>query len=192
MATVDASDRWQVRCAQILKGHGFVPGLSNPALIAQVERNVKWLGHGDDFMVAMPTHEKFWFESVMFPKYNPDGIISIQMATLQWNLVSSGRAELRADTRHVAMVLGGLGLEKSSSVVTPVAKRPKSEELLLLAGAKSLTAEDTTLYRSVSGPLRLVICGRLSGARDETSHDHRLRETQTCWTLLVRATSSSN
>ena len=30
------------------------------------------------------------------------------------------------------------------------AKRPKSEELLLLAGAKFLSAEDTTLYRSVT------------------------------------------
>ena len=47
-------------------------------------------------------------------------------------------------------MLRDLGLEKSSPVVTPVAKRPKSEELLLLAGAKPLNAEDTTLYRSVT------------------------------------------
>ena len=43
-----------------------------------------------------------------------------------------------------------LGLEKSSLVVTPVAKRPKSEELLLLAWAKPLNAEETTLCRSVT------------------------------------------
>ena len=48
------------------------------------------------------------------------------------------------------MVLRDLGLEKSSLVVTLVAQRPKSEELLLLAGAKFLNAEDTTLYRSVT------------------------------------------
>ena len=48
------------------------------------------------------------------------------------------------------MVLRDLGLEKSSPVVTPVAKRPKSEELLLPARAKPLNAEDTTLYMSVT------------------------------------------
>ena len=36
------------------------------------------------------------------------------------------------------MVLRDLGLEKSSSVVTLVAKRPKSEAFLLVAGAKPL------------------------------------------------------
>ena len=68
---------------------------------------------------------------------------------IRWD-PASGRAELEADTRHVAMVLRDLGLEKSSPVVTPVAKRPQSEELLLLAGAKPLNGEDTTLYRSVT------------------------------------------
>ena len=63
---------------------------------------------------------------------------------------ASGRAELEADTRHVAMVLRDLGLEKSSHVVALAAKRPKSEELLLLAEAKLLNAEDTTLNRSVT------------------------------------------
>ena len=48
------------------------------------------------------------------------------------------------------MVLRDLGLEKSSLHVALVGKRPKSEELLLLAGAKPLNAEDTTLYRSVT------------------------------------------
>ena len=48
------------------------------------------------------------------------------------------------------MVLRDLGLEKSTPFVTHVAKRPKSEEFLLLAGAKPLNAEDTTLYRSVT------------------------------------------
>ena len=101
----------------------------------------------------------------------------------------SGRAELEADTRHVVMVLRDLGLEKSSPV-TPVAKRPKLEELLL-AEAKLLNEGDTTLYRS-AGPTRLVICCRLSGTRDEKSHDEGLRGTQTCWTLLERATGWSN
>ena len=81
--------------------------------------------------------------------------------------------------------------KKSSPVVAPVAQRPKSEGLLLLAGAKPLNAEDATLYRSVTrrvGPSRLVICCRLSGTRDEKSHDEGPRGTQMCWPLLKGAT----
>ena len=68
---------------------------------------------------------------------------------IRWD-PASGRAELEADTRHGAMVLRDLGLEKSSPCVTPVAKRPKSKELLQLARAKPLNAEDAMLYRSVT------------------------------------------
>ena len=61
------------------------------------------------------------------------------MATLnrviRWD-PTSGRAELEADTRHVAMLLQDQGLEKSTPVVTPVAKREKSGELPLRAGVK--------------------------------------------------------
>ena len=48
------------------------------------------------------------------------------------------------------MVLRDLGLERSTPVVNIVAKRPKSEELVLLAGAKPLNGEDATFYRSVT------------------------------------------
>ena len=48
------------------------------------------------------------------------------------------------------MVLQDLPLEKSSLVVTPRTKRPMSEKLLLLAGAKHLNAEDTTLCKTVN------------------------------------------
>ena len=45
--------------------------------------------------------------------------------------------EQEADTKHVVMVLRGMELEKSTQVVTLVAMRSKSEEILLLAGAKT-------------------------------------------------------
>ena len=54
------------------------------------------------------------------------------------------------------MVLRDPGLEKSSLVVTLVAKRPKSEELLLLAGVKPLNAKDTASYRSIT--IRVNYC----------------------------------
>ena len=99
----------------------------------------------------------------------------------------SGRAELEADTRHVAMVLRDLKLEKAKPVATLVAKRPKSEELPLLTAAKPLNAEDAGLYHNaieqdVCGPSGLLVCCRPCGTRDKESHDKRLRGTQTCGT----------
>ena len=131
-------------------------------------------------------------KSVLFSKYDgkctakvhSDGNTAMEASFLKrvikWDPTSG-----RADTKHIAMELRGLGLGKSTPVVTPVAS-PKSEELLLLAGAKLLNAEDSTLYRSVtmrvnhldSGPSRLVIRCRLSGTRDEDSHDERPRGTK--------------
>ena len=154
--TGDDSARWQAHYAHILKEHEFVKGLSNPSLFLHVERDIRLLVHGDDFMVEMPIHEEKWFESVLFSKYDgmctvkfkSDGNTAMEASFLNrvilWDS-SSGRAVLEADTRHIAMVLRDLGLKKSTRVVTLVAKRPQSEEHLLLAGAKPLNAEDTTL-----------------------------------------------
>ena len=49
--TVDVSARWQAHHAQILKWHSFVQGLSNLAFFVHVERDIRLLFHGDDFMV---------------------------------------------------------------------------------------------------------------------------------------------
>ena len=154
--TVDASARWQAHYAQILNEHEFVPGLSTPSLSAHVERDIRLLVRGGDFTVEMPTHEEKRFESVLFSKYDgmctgkfhSDGHTAMEASLLnrvmQWDS-TSGKAEfLEADTRHVAMVLRDLGLVKSTPFVTLVAKRQKSEELQLLAGAKPLNADDIT------------------------------------------------
>ena len=96
---------------------------------------------------------------------------------------------------HVVIVLRDLGLRKSTLVVTPVVKRPKSEELLLLAGAKPLNAQDTTLHRSVmvrvnhlflDRPVLSFAAGSL--ARGMKSPSRNLK----CWAPLARGTSRSD
>ena len=67
--TVDASARWRAHHAQILKGHGFVQGVSSPSLFVHVERTVRRLVLGDDFMVEV-THEEKWSESVLLSNYD--------------------------------------------------------------------------------------------------------------------------
>ena len=119
---------------------------------------------------------------------------SFVLEPLIWKKVTSGKAELEADTRHVAMVLRDLGLEKSPPVVALFDKRP-SEDFLLLASAKHLNAEGTTLYKSVTMRVNYLSLGRptcirrkISGTSSEESHDEKLRGTQTCWALLARTT----
>ena len=97
------------------------------------------------------------------------------------------------------MVLRDLGLENTTRVVTPVAKRPKSEEFQLLAGAKTserrgyhvVQVSHDAREQLVSGPSRLVIRCGLSGTGDEESQDERPRGARTCWALLARATSGA-
>ena len=107
------------------------------------------------------------------------------------------RGELEADTWHVAMVLRDPGLEKSSLVETLVAKRPKSEKI---SAAGRREASERKGYHVVQvnynvckllSPDRpdLSFVARISGTRDEESHDEGPRGTQTCWTVLEKATS---
>ena len=147
--TMDASAHWQGHQA-----HGFVQGLGNPSLFVHVERDVRLLVHGDDFMVEMSTLKRNGSKASCSRPWKVHGEVPFRCNTameasflhrvIQW-VPTPGRAELEADTRHVAMVLGDLGLEKSTPVVTLVANSPTSEELALLAGAKPLNAEYTTL-----------------------------------------------
>ena len=98
------------------------------------------------------------------------------------------------------MVLRDLGLGKSTPVVTLDAKRPQSEELLLLAGATPLNAEDTTLYRFVAMRVEyksldrqdlLFAAGSLARGLNGATIK-RPRAAQTCWRLLEGTTSWSS
>ena len=62
--TVDAA-RWQVNCSELLKMRGFMQGASNPALMYHPQRDIRFLVHGDDFMVEMPSDCGAWFESIL-------------------------------------------------------------------------------------------------------------------------------
>ena len=120
--TPDARARWQAHHAQILKRHGFVPGLSNPV---QVERDVRLLVHGDDFMVQMPTRDEK--RLVLDIRWNVRGAVPLGWQHFDANFVcvpcdQMGPRSWQADTRHVAMVLRDLGLEKSYDSCGPASE----------------------------------------------------------------------
>ena len=110
----------------------------------------------------MPIHEDKRFEGVLSSKhdgtctgkFHSDGDTLTEIwflnRLIRWD-PATGRAEFARLIRGTSQwCFEFCDWKKSSLVVTPVARRPKSEELLLLAEAKSLNAEDTTLYRSVT------------------------------------------
>ena len=124
----------------------------------------------------MPTHEEKWFASVLFSKnggtctekFHSNGNSAMEGSFLshviRWT-PTSGRAELEADKRHVSMVLRDLRLEKSTPVVTPVAKRPKSDEPLLLAGSGCYVVQVS--HDTFEQPLSVPTCHSLQALWQE-------------------------
>ena len=122
----------------------------------------------------------------------PDGNTAMDAScvnrVIQWD-PTSGRAGLEARGHGASRSWTG----KSTPVVTPVAKRPKVGRTSV--AGRCDTAERRGYHSSqvahdareqlVSVSSRLVIRCRLSGRRDEESHDERPRGTQTCLALLA-------
>ena len=198
--TVNASARWQAHHAQILKEHSFVHGTSNLELFVHVERDLRLLVHGDNFMVEMPTRKEKWFSRNTMEharrSFHSDGDTltktSFLNCVIRWD-PASGRGELEADARHVAMVLRDPGLEKSSLVVTDACGQAPEVRRISPAGWRE--ASERKGYHVV--PVSYNACkllsrdrpdlsfaARLPGTRDEESHDEGPRGTQTCWTVL--------
>ena len=75
---------------------------------------------------------------------------------IRWDPVL-GRAELDADTRHVAMVLRDLGLAIATPAVTRVAKRPNADDA-------ALHSRNASELLWTVGTCRML---QLSGTRDE-------------------------
>ena len=176
MACRESAANWQAHHAQILKEHGFVPSLSGH-LERDIRRSftltVSWwrcpLTKNDGSKASFSRRQHCDGSFVLEP-CDEGGIP--HLAGLSWWLT----------TRHVTMVLRDLGLEKPTPVVAAVAKRPKAEELLTVAGGQ-LNGEDyqpvqvghdaRELHCLSLGPSRLVIRWKLSGTRDEEGHNEK-------------------
>ena len=150
--------------------------ISNPAL---------W--NGGDFMVEMPLTKRNGSSASCSQKtmestqeFHSDGNILTETSFLngvfRWDPASESKLRLPRNTSQWCFELG---LEKSSPVVTLVAKRPKWEELPLLAGKKPPNAEKTTLYKSVAMRVNYLSldCPELSFAasftKNEKLHDKK-------------------
>ena len=61
----------------------------------------------------------------------------------------TGRVTYEAGPRHAEMIIRQLNLQNAKSVTTPAEKK-KSSEVLASVGLPPVTAEQTTLYRSLA------------------------------------------
>ena len=120
-------------------------------------------------MVEMPTHEEKRFDSVLFLQVRRKAHRKVPFKWHHCNgsfvlepcdPVGSHTWQSRVGGQHEARCNGvsrsGTG-EVNARGHSCVAKRPKSEELPLLAGAKPLIAVDTTLYRVSHGACELLV-----------------------------------
>ena len=176
-------------------------------LFVHVERDVRLLLHGDDFLAEIPTHDKKWFEGVLFSKYDGkctedvpfewqhlDGNFVLEPCGQMWSRIWWRR--IRGTSQ---MVLRGCGIGK---VVSCCDSCGQASDVGRTSAAGGSEASERRAYHVVQvsynalkllvpGPSRRVVCCKLPGTRDEECHDERLRWTQSCWTLLERATSWS-
>ena len=155
--TQDASHVWQSDYSELLKKHNFECGKAWTSVFWHKEKNIKLLVHGDDFLVLSDKAGQEYMQKVLQERYEfrCDGLIGKgggSHLTVLNRIVTydheTGKVTYEADPRHAEMIIRQLNLENAKSVVTPSEKK-KSSEVLASVGLPPVTAEQTTLYRSL-------------------------------------------
>ena len=156
--TQDASHVWQEDYSNHLKRKHFHQGQAWTSVFRHDELDIKLLVHGDDFMVLADQEGQEYMHQVLKEKYEykRDGEIgkgSRKHLTILNRIVTyeqnTGRATYEANPRHAEMIIRQLNLQNAKSVTTPAEKK-KSSEVLASVGLPPVTAEQTTLYRSLA------------------------------------------
>ncbi|CAK0861016.1 unnamed protein product, partial [Prorocentrum cordatum] len=157
--TVDAYHVWQDDYIGLTSSHGFVKGVSNPALLYRAERHIQAEVHSDDFGVIMRKSQEGWFEDVLSRyDFKVAGIMSSRPLQEQSVVYLNRRsAYLEADARHVKKVIRDLGLGNAKEVTTPAVKRSVAEILSSNQTSPKSDDEKVKTYRSVT--MRIMCLG---------------------------------
>ena len=111
-------------------GLGLRKGTSSPCLFLHKEWGVKVLVHGDDFLCAGPRANVEWLRAKIKEKYETkdevmgpgaDDVKKLTVLNREIRWTSKG-IEIEGDSRHVAAIVKGLGLEDSKSLAIPIEK----------------------------------------------------------------------
>ena len=143
-------------------------------------------------MVEMPTREEKCLESVLCSKYDgncTDKFHSDCNAAMGASFLTreirrdptSGRAELEADTRYVAMVLRDLGLEEGNTSCNSCCQTSECGRTLVAGRCDNTYLSLVQTCRSMHWHEGM-----------QKSHDEGLGGTETCWSPLARATGWSD
>ena len=143
--------------SHVLKRKHFHQGQAWTSVFRHGELDIKLLVHGGDFLVLVDQEGQEYMQQVLKEKYEYrcDGEIgkgSGKHLTILNRIVSyeqeTGRVTYEADPRHAEMIIRQLNLQNAKSVTTPAEKK-KNSEVLASVGLPPVTAEQTTLYRSL-------------------------------------------
>ena len=155
--TQDASHVWQQDYSNHLIKNSFKQGQAWTSVFRHDELDIKLLVHGDDFLVLADKEGQEYMQKILKEKYEYrcDGEIgrnSGDHLTILNRIVTfekeTGKVTYEADPRHAEMIIRQLNLQNAKSVATPSEKK-KASDVLASVGLPPVTAEQTTLYRSL-------------------------------------------
>ena len=125
--TRDAAANWAEEYTKVLCSNGFVQGKATPCAFVHLERGIRTLVHGDDFLASGDCEELKWMEAQLGKVYEiKSGIIS-NHESHEKSMTVLGRAirwtpngiEYEPDGRHAREIVRCLGLENSKCIGTP-------------------------------------------------------------------------
>lgn len=157
--TQDASSVWQSTYTKLVEENGYVAGKGWPAIFYNEKMDVRFLVHGDDFLILADEQGHQHIEKVLSQKfeYREDGKIgpeesdgttmTVLNRIIEFNK-SNGVLTYEADPRHAEQIVKQLGLEDAKEVITPNEK-PKPSDVEEAERSKPLNESMAKMYRSV-------------------------------------------
>ena len=156
--TQDASHAWQADYTDLLAKHGFQQGKAWASTVTHGGKEIKLLVHGDDFLALADQEAQDCMTEVLGARYafrcdrmigKGSGNHRTILNRIACYKEDTGCVTFEADPRHAEMIIRQLGLEGAKSVSTP-AEKERSGDVLASVGLPPVTAEQTTLFRSLA------------------------------------------
>ena len=160
--TQDASNIWQQDYTKLLLSGGWKPGRSNPSLFYSKATEGRGLCHGDDLMILADDDTLAEFDKLLRSRYDvkrtgalgfdpgdDHEVVMLNRVLRATTIDGEEFIEIEADSRHAELIVQKLGLTTATAAATPSVKLSDAQAVAE-SEEPELSAEDTTLYRSLT------------------------------------------
>ena len=149
--TRDAATNWQEEVAREMKKIGFRRGRYNPCVYWHLEKRIKAIVHGDDFVGVGRPADVEWMNDKLKERFQitsmriGGGANEAREGRILNRIIRRTEAgwEYEADQRHRDLIVEALGLQEANPVKTP------GEDMKEDEGQEELSAYDSTRYRAI-------------------------------------------